>query len=162
MASREIMELQPELQLKYWEFDRKMKSAGIKYIVTCTSRSILEQMALYAQGRMDLKSINRFRAVAGLPPFRSNDSGWKRKVTWTLKSKHITNSFDEDFDNDFSAAFDIAIIKGRKASWDIKVDVNENDVPDYLEVGRIAESVGLTWGGRWKTPDYVHIQSKRG
>lgn len=71
------------------------------------------------------------------------------KVTWTKKSKHTDRT-----------AFDIALLKGAKAHWDVKVSVNGNEVPDYIEAGEIGESVGLVWGGRWKSPDYVHFQLK--
>lgn len=69
-------------------------------------------------------------------------------VTWTLKSLHIDG-----------LAFDFVIIKDKKPCWDLKADVNDNDIPDYLEAGRIAEEVGLEWGGSWKkTKDYPHCQ----
>jgi hypothetical protein len=29
---------------------------------------------------------------------------------------------------------------------------------DYEEAGKIAEDLGLEWGGRWKSPDAPHIQ----
>lgn len=72
-----------------------------------------------------------------------------RKVTWTRNSRHTSRK-----------AFDIAIIRDGKVCWDIKADVNENEIPDYTEAGRIGESVGLVWGGNWKTPDYPHFQLK--
>lgn len=68
-------------------------------------------------------------------------------VTWTRRSKHIEG-----------IAFDIAIVKDGRATWNMKVDVNGDDIPDYQQAGEIGESLGLTWGGRWKTPDYPHFQ----
>ncbi len=74
-------------------------------------------------------------------------------VTWTRKSKHIDGK-----------AFDIAILRNFKPCWDVKVDVNENEIPDYEEAGRIGESVGLRWGGRFRNskgkprPDYPHFE----
>ena len=71
-----------------------------------------------------------------------------RKVTWTTKSRHTQRT-----------AFDIALCKnGKSPHWDVKADVNDNDIPDYKEAGRIGESVGLTWGGMWSPPDYCHFQ----
>jgi len=69
------------------------------------------------------------------------------KVTWTRNSRHTRRT-----------AFDIALVKDGKVSWDIKADVNDNDIADYEEAGEIGESVGLEWGGRWKTPDRPHFQ----
>jgi hypothetical protein len=44
--------------------------------------------------------------------------------------------------------------------WDTKIDVDADHIPDYEEAGKIGESVGLVWGGRWKIPDYPHFQLK--
>jgi len=72
-------------------------------------------------------------------------------VTWTHTSRHTSRM-----------AFDIAILKDGKPTWDVKVSVNGNEVPDYLEAGQIGEEFGLTWGGRWKKPDYPHFELKEG
>lgn len=72
-------------------------------------------------------------------------------VTWTRNSKHNRR-----------LAFDIALFVDRRASWDLKKDVNENEIPDYEEAGRIGEEVGLAWGGRWTKPDYCHFELKEG
>ena len=76
-------------------------------------------------------------------------------VTWTRNSRHTKRD-----------AFDVAILKQGKPVWDIKVDVNEDDIPDYQQAGEIGESCGLEWGGRFKNkkgkprPDYPHFQVK--
>jgi peptidoglycan L-alanyl-D-glutamate endopeptidase CwlK len=69
------------------------------------------------------------------------------KVTWTLKSKHIDG-----------LAFDICICKAGIPQWDVKVDVDEDGIPDYTEAGQIGEAIGLVWGGRWHSPDFPHFQ----
>ena len=76
-------------------------------------------------------------------------NGDKRpKVTWTTLTRHTAGD-----------AFDIAIVKDKKPTWDLKVSVNKNEIPDYFEAGKIGESIGLVWGGRWeKHPDYPHFQ----
>ena len=73
------------------------------------------------------------------------------KVTWTLRSKHVDG-----------LAFDIVICKAGIPQWNVKVDVDVDGVPDYLEAGRIGEAIGLVWGGRWKTPDFPHFELKEG
>lgn len=70
-----------------------------------------------------------------------------RKVTWTLKSKHCERK-----------AFDIVIIKNGKPLWDTNIDTNDNDLSDWFEAGKIGESVGLIWGGRFKNPDMPHFE----
>jgi len=68
-------------------------------------------------------------------------------VTWTRKSKHIDRK-----------AFDIVVLKDGRASWDVKVDVDGDHIPDYEEAGAIGESCGLKWGGRFKSPDRPHFE----
>ena len=69
------------------------------------------------------------------------------KVTWVQHSRHTDR-----------IAFDIAILRDGKPTWDTKADVNEDDRPDYEQAGIIGESLGMKWGGRWKTPDYPHFE----
>jgi peptidoglycan L-alanyl-D-glutamate endopeptidase CwlK len=61
-------------------------------------------------------------------------------VTWTKSSKHTERK-----------AFDIAILKNGKISWDNS---------DYLIAGEVGMTIGLDWGGSWKKPDMPHFQLK--
>lgn len=74
-----------------------------------------------------------------------------RIVTWTTKSKHIGGK-----------AFDIAILSNGKPTWDVKVSVDGDSIPDYQEAGKIGEAVGLRWGGRFKSPDMPHFELLEG
>jgi hypothetical protein len=156
MASRKIKDLTPVCREKFLLFKEKMDAAKIPFIVTCTARITREQIALYAQGRNATGIVNKYREVAGLPPISDEEN--RRKVTWTLNSKHLVDYDDDRDDNDLSSAFDIAIIKGRKAIWDVKISMNGNDIPDYLEAAMIGESVGLKAGARFRNPDYPHFE----
>lgn len=157
MASRKIEDLTLSMQKKFALFKAKMDAAKITFIVTCTARTVKEQQALYAQGRQTLDEINVLRAMAGLSPISALEA--KNKVTSTLQSKHLVDLDDGVLENDKSRAFDIAIVKDKKATWDLKVNVNENETPDYFEAGKIGESVGLIWGGSWKNfKDYPHFE----
>ena len=60
--------------------------------------------------------------------------------------------------HNYGLAFDVAVLKDNKPTWDTKVDVNDNEVQDYLEVGLLGEKLGLTWGGRWTFVDLPHFQ----
>ena len=156
MASRDIKDLTPAMQVFFQKFKNEMDKAKISFAVTCTARTVKEQQALYAQGRQKLSEVNALRKMAGLDPITAEEN--KRKVTWTLASKHIVDLDDNNPDNNLSRAFDIVITKNKKATWDIKVDVNENQKPDYIEAGEIGERVGLKWGGRFSSPDYPHFE----
>jgi peptidoglycan L-alanyl-D-glutamate endopeptidase CwlK len=60
-------------------------------------------------------------------------------------------------------AWDIAILQGKRVIWETKVDVNENQIPDYLEAAKIGASIGLDPGGLWPHfKDWPHFQLKEG
>ena len=131
---------------------------GLDFIVTCTARTFKEQVALYAQGRQLLEETNKLRKIANLPVITAIEN--KKKITWTLASEHIVNLDDKDITNDKARAFDIALVKPgtREIFWNVKVNVNKNDVPDYMELAKIGREIGLTCGAFWGTPDFPHYQ----
>ena len=160
MASKALADCTLSLQSKIKKFTIAMFSAGIPFAITCTSRTVKEQFALYAQGRDDLATVNALRYDAGLPPIGPAQN--KHKVTWTLNSKHLIDLDDNNPHNDKSRAFDIAIVRDGKPVWDVKVDVNNDQIPDYEQAGIIGESVGLRWGGRFRSPDRPHFEDVNG
>ena len=157
MASRKVSDCTPSLQAKIKAFTIAMCGAGIPFIITCTARTVDEQVALYAQGRKTLSETNALRTMAGLPPITAQQN---KKVTWTLKSNHLIDLDDGNAYNDKSRAFDLAISPGGKPVWDVKVDVNQDQVSDYEQAGKIGEACGLHWGGRFKTPDMPHFEDR--
>ena len=124
-------------------------------ITTCTQRSLEEQMALWYQGRASLAKVNRMRKKVELAPIKSKEN---RIVTKTKTSYHSTQPK--------SMAFDFYIAEwGKKIPiWNPKVDLNENDIPDYQEFADICKKLNpnIEWGGDWKFRDYGHIQWKDG
>jgi peptidoglycan L-alanyl-D-glutamate endopeptidase CwlK len=151
MPSRDPKDLTLETQAKLFAFRERMDAEGIPWIITSTRRTEEEQKALYAQGRHPLNVVNDLRVKAGMAPITDKQNA--RPVTWTMKSKHIDG-----------LAFDIAILKDAKPTWEEKVDVDLDAVPDYTEAGMIGEAVGLVWGGRFRNkkglmePDFPHFQ----
>jgi peptidoglycan L-alanyl-D-glutamate endopeptidase CwlK len=60
-----------------------------------------------------------------------------------IKSKHNSTP---------SLALDFAVLIAGKLTW---------DVSEYAAVGKIAQDIGLVWGGSWPTfPDAVHLEVK--
>lgn len=135
-----IEDMHPLLLKKYYLWASGMNKARLTYALTSVARNILEQMSLYVQGRLDLAVVNSFRYHAGLYIIPESEN---KVVTWTLNSKHVTNWFDKDLDNDKAKAFDFVILKGGRMTWDIKISVNENEIPDYEEARTIGVEVGL-------------------
>jgi peptidoglycan L-alanyl-D-glutamate endopeptidase CwlK len=140
--SRKIEDLDPIAQEKCNAFIAACKEKGIDLMLTSTFRTEAEQLAYFAQGRKTLKAVNEFRREAGLCPITPREN---IPVTKNLTSVH-----------QFGFAFDVAIKKAGLAIWEIKVDLNDNQIPDYEEIGKIGEALGLRWGGRWK--DYCHFE----
>lgn len=131
---------------------------GIPIAVTSVARSIYEQAALYAQGRRSLENVNDLRKIAGLATISEADNNI---CTKTMKSKHLVNRDNADSDDDFSHAVDIAVVKDGKETWNLKADVNSNNITDYEEVGKIAKEIDptITWGGEWAWRDMCHFES---
>lgn len=148
--SRDLNLLTPTLKSKLFVLENKALDAGILFIVTCTARTYLEQFALYAQGREKLEMVNHLRDNAGLGPIQEREN---KIVTWTLDSKHVIND-----KRTLSQAFDIVIVEKDRPIWDIKVNVNNNEIPDYLELAKIGKGLGLTAGAYFKHPDYPHFE----
>lgn len=155
--SRDLNKMHPELRIMFESFMEKMFEANLPFMVTSVDRSIVEQMALYAQGRMSRDDVNIYRGGARLLLLTHDKEN--RKVTWTLNSKHVTNMFDEDLNNDLSRAFDIALKANNVPHWNLKIFVGgDKERSDYEEAGEIGESCGLRWGGRFRSPDYCHFE----
>lgn len=143
--SRRIEDLDPIVAGMCRTFITVCKQKGLEVIITSTKRSTAEVWAYYVQGRKQLKFVNEARAQAGLPAITQADN--RRIITHNLTSVH-----------EFGCAFDVALIKHGAIVWEIKADINENHIPDYEELGRIGEAIGLRWGGRFTFKDYVHFE----
>lgn len=154
--SRDLNLLHPKLKTLVPLFIKGCKDKGIDVIITCTGRDFVTQVALYAQGRQPLNETNRLRRIAGIDPI--TEIANKKRVTWTLASRHIINLDDSETSNDTATAFDYAVVKNGKAIWDVKASLNGDDVPDYLECANVAKELGLEAGAFWKKADYPHVQ----
>lgn len=50
-------------------------------------------------------------------------------------------------------AWDVVLVRDGQAVWD--------DVPEYHQLGRIGEGLGLRWGGRWRSfQDVYHFEDR--
>ena len=136
--SRNPEELTPEMQTLYQKFHDAMEEAGLRFILTCTYRPQDEQDALFSQGRAKLDIVNFLRKKANLAPITEEQN---KKVTWTRNSNHSKR-----------IAFDIAMLdKNGKVTW--------QEIA-YKAAGKIGKSVGLKWGGDWRSPDLPHFEKE--
>lgn len=166
MGSRNIDDLIPPLQILFHQFRIGMDEKNIDFIVTSTVRTLAEQKALYAQGREPLDVVNNLRAQAGLPSITNLQN--KKRVTWTMNSRHLALQPNDPLCTKYpewagkGCAFDIVILKNGKAVWDVKADIDQDNIPDYEEAASCGEYLGLIAGARFKpSPDYPHFEFDR-
>lgn len=143
--SKLIADLQPQFQAKarnayeLMQKDQQLKDLGVEGIaISETKRELAVQMAYYSRSRMQASDVQKMYAAAGL--YDISEAEAKTANTWTLKSKHIDG-----------LAIDLVPVKDGKYWWTAPALVWER-------MGEIGESVGLSWGGRWKTADCPHFE----
>lgn len=167
MSNRDINDLIGPAQILFHEFRIGMDQANISFIITSVKRTKDEQIALYAQGRERLAVVNELRRLTNLPDITTAEN--TRKVTWTLKSRHLPLEVNDPLCIKHPEwigkclAFDIAILKdGENPVWDLKVDVDNDGIPDYKEAADVARSVGFRVGADFKpNADWPHIEFDR-
>ena len=73
-------------------------------------------------------------------------------TSWTKRSLHI-----DGLALDVAPYHQYALHGSNKLQWD-------STDPVWTEIGHVAESVGLDWGGRWQSvpPDLGHVEHPRG
>jgi peptidoglycan L-alanyl-D-glutamate endopeptidase CwlK len=111
--------------------------AGCRFAYTL--RTDAEQAALYAKGR-------------------------------TAPGPKVTNAAAGQSIHNYGLALDIVLLYDKDgngtfetATWDMKVDFDNDKKADWMEVVAIFEKHGWTWGGRWtKFPDGPHFEKPFG
>ena len=137
MPSKRIDDLDPKVAKLCRTLISRAEQKGHRIIITMTLRSEAEQLALFAQGRKALGAVNELREEAGMLPITLEQN---KICTKNLTSYH-----------QYGRAFDFALLKhGENAiEWRTGIDLDNNEIPDYNEIGLIAEELGLVWGGRF-------------
>ena len=145
--SRDIDDLTPRMREKIVAFEQALAAAGLGHFRrSCTYRSQAEQDVLWKQGRAPLAEVNAAREAIGLAPITAAQNV---KITWRAVSVHTSRE-----------AVDYYVLRDGRADWDLKVDINRDDIPDWQQFVEIAESCGVEAGGRWRRPDWPHVQWK--
>lgn len=104
-----------------------------------------------------------FHLFMGLRTFEEQDELYRQGRT--LPGKIVTNARGGESWHQYGMAGDLvldgSILKPTiDWSWNTKADLNADGRSDWLQMGELAESVGLEWGGRWRRfPDMPHVQN---
>lgn len=126
---RDIKALHPRLQVKLEELQEKCSAQGITIGIGECVRTVAEQDALYAKGR----------TAPGDIVTNAKGSTYSSQHQWTIAADFY---LDMDVDGD-----------GQKAD-----DAFNNATGLFDQVGAIALSIGLGWGGTWKSiKDRPHL-----
>ncbi|MBD3360486.1 hypothetical protein GF366_01650 [Candidatus Peregrinibacteria bacterium] len=123
-AKRGTILLQPEMRKRVLAFMAHCKDAGLNVYITETGRSKARQLYLWAKGRYLPLSTEVGYLGYDDPDIYSKPK--ERKVTWTLKSKHIEGlaidiCFKTEngitYNGDWEKTFDIAESCGLQSLW---------------------------------------------
>jgi len=138
---RDLNKAIPEMkEFATFLIERAKSELNLNVIVTSVERLYEEQVALYAQGRSTCAEVNRLRKFVNLGDITEEQN--KKKVTWTMKSKHIIRLNDNDPGNDLSRAVDFGILDNNgKYVGDIKADINKDNKQDYLQLVSLAKII---------------------
>jgi len=132
---------------------------GINIFIVDVDRDYKVQIAYYAQGRESVETTNRLRRIVGLPTITTKMN--RKKITWTMNSKHITNLEDDESFNDLSRAVDIGIKDDNgRYRGESQTDLNADGKHDYEQIGAIIEELGegkIKWGGRFGDEPHFEV-----
>ena len=146
-----LAQLHPTVRVMNRELLIKSKQAGLRIGIHMGGRAIELQNSLYRKGRklengiwLPIDPIHRTGIVTNAPG----------GLSWH---------------NYFCATDDVmdgSPKPGYQYTWNGHIDANKDGRNDWDQFGEIAESVGLTWGGRWRPPkapvDVPHTQYHSG
>lgn len=126
---RDVTQLHPRLQEKFKLLQKKCAQKGIKIRATECLRTVKEQDALYAKGR-------------------------------TAPGSKVTNARGRDAKSMHQWGVAVDIVIDMDADKDGDIDIRDlYNVKLLNVVGKIGESIGLEWGGSWKSiVDKPHFQ----
>ena len=126
---KDVTQLHPILQEKFKLLQKKCAQKGIKIRATECLRTAKEQDALYAKGR-------------------------------TAPGSKVTNARGRDAKSMHQWGVAVDIVINMDADKDGDVDISDlYNVKLLNVVGKIGESIGLEWGGSWKSiVDKPHFQ----
>ena len=120
ITSRDINDLLPDVQEKAKEHVRLCKAEGIDLLIYCTYRDYAAQTDLFARGRTVLYEAGHM-------------------------VKKVTNARAGQSFHNFRRAYDCVPLIHGKPIW----DTAGAHAALWERVGKIGESLGLEWAGRW-------------
>ncbi|WP_237178915.1 M15 family metallopeptidase [Paenibacillus sp. MMS18-CY102] len=129
-SSARLIGLHPVVQQATVRLIELAYQAGVPIVITQGLRTVVEQDALYAQGR--------------------TKSG---QIVTNARGGYSNHNFGVAID------FALLMPDGRSVSWDMTRDGDGDRRADWMEVTDIAKRLGFSWGGDWTSfKDYPHFE----
>ena len=140
--SRRLDDLVPEMRLKAFELIARCAEQGIPMMIIDTLRTQQEQEANIKNGVSWTKNSKHLPLDIHLPICPATFGGVHNPVTCTFGQARAIDI----------CPYSIFNLDGPdKLKWDA-------DSPVWDTIGRIGESLGLRWGGRWTKRDMGHFE----
>lgn len=140
-----LEELHPVALKKAVEAVAILKDKGIKFAITSTRRTMYEQIALYAQGRRPLVTVNELR-----------DRAKMRRITEAENAYTVTNCDGVKVLSRHQGGKAIDIVPATDRGnpiWPPPSDAR------WEEIAAVMKGCGFAWGGDWpQFPDYPHYE----
>lgn len=150
MASRNIDDLKYPVRVKCRQFVELCKQEGIEVLIYCTARSPEEQSILYRQSRTLNKIKEKAKELSDV--YGRSDLAKILLGVGPQNGPHVTNAGPGQSLHNYGLAFDGCPIIHGKPVWDIESNLWEI-------YGGVADQVGLTWAGNWKSfKEFPHCQ----
>lgn len=149
IMSKRLEDLHPLVAAKTRDLIALCYDSKIPAMIVFTTRTNEEQAELYAQGR-----------TKPGPPCIHNGTTYQIGSC----SRHplgltVTKAKAGESYHNYGLAVDIVPIRNGKPAWIETIDLDNDGIPDFLEIGELGESIGFAWGGRWtKFRDLPHFQ----
>src|SRR5690606_8267855 len=141
MASRNLLDLSLEMQLKTFELMRLCEECGVDLLVYCTVRPLEEQAILYRQSR-PFAQIER-KAVE----LSSGGYGFLAEILMGVgpqEGPHVTNAAPGESWHHYGEALDAVPLVSGKPAWNYAAHRKL-----WNAFGECAGEAGLCWAGHW-------------
>lgn len=131
---RKLKKIHPSLISELTDIYDEILARGVNIRITDSLRTMERQSELYAQGR-------------------------------TKPGPRVTNAKPGQSYHNFGMAIDFALLLpgNKRVSWDLNLDLNNNQQKDWDEVVAVFKHFGWDWGGNWTSfKDYPHFEKTFG
>lgn len=154
MSSRNIEDLQPQIQERVRRFEQRCTEEGLEILIYCTLRTSEDQAKLYWQGR-NLDQVTK-KADELRNEYQRPDLADLLLQVGVQPGKKVTNAGPGQSMHNYGLAIDGVPMRNGKAVWGTN---HPDDLAMWELYGRLGQEVGFEWAGTWTTfREFPHLQ----